>query len=86
MRHPYGQVSQVVLPKHFPDKGSLLAEMALLGFDSLRAALTAAEPRRPKSLRDEFFAVAGTYVRFGVSNSALYLDAALTTLLEGSEN
>jgi AcrR family transcriptional regulator len=58
--------------KHFPDKAALLAEMALLGFDRLRAATMAAKPRRPKSLRDEFFAMAGAYVRFGASNPALY--------------
>jgi hypothetical protein len=46
--------------------------MALLGFDRLRQSLTTAKPRRSKSLRDEFFAMARAYVRFGTSNPALY--------------
>lgn len=65
-------VSHAAPYKHFPDKAALLAEMALLGFDRLREALTAAKPPRPNSLRDEFFAVARAYVRFGTSNPALY--------------
>lgn len=65
-------VSHAAPYKHFPDKAALLAEMALVGFDSLRQALTTAKPRRPKALRDEFLAMAGAYVRFGISNPALY--------------
>jgi AcrR family transcriptional regulator len=65
-------VSHAAPYKHFPDKAALLAEMALLGFDRLRQALTAAKRQRPKSLRDEFFAMARAYVRFGTSNPALY--------------
>jgi len=65
-------VSHAAPYKHFPDKAALLAEMALVGFDRLREALTAAKPRRQNSLRDEFFAVARAYVRFGTSNPALY--------------
>jgi AcrR family transcriptional regulator len=65
-------VSHAAPYKHFPDKAALLAEMALLGFDRLREALTAAGPGSPASLRDEFFAMARAYVRFGTSNPALY--------------
>jgi AcrR family transcriptional regulator len=65
-------VSHAAPYKHFPDKAALLAEMALLGFDRLREALMKAKPRRPNSLRDEFFAVARAYVRFATSNPALY--------------
>ena len=65
-------VSHAAPYKHFPDKAALLAEMALLGFDRLRQALTTAKPRRSKSLRDEFSAMARAYVRFGTSNPALY--------------
>ena len=65
-------VSHAAPYKHFPDKAALLAEMALLGFDRLRQATMTAKPRRPKSLRDEFFAMGRAYVQFGVSNPALY--------------
>ncbi|ATU94218.1 TetR/AcrR family transcriptional regulator [Phyllobacterium zundukense] len=58
--------------KHFPDKAALLAEMALIGFDGLREALMNAKPRWPNSRRNEFFAVARAYVRFGTSNPGLY--------------
>ena len=58
--------------KHFPDKASLLSEMALLGFDRLRGAVLEATAQRSKSLRDEFFAVAQAYIRFGTSNPSLY--------------
>jgi AcrR family transcriptional regulator len=65
-------VSHAAPYKHFPDKAALLAEMALLGFDRLRQATMTATSRRPKSLRDEFFAIGRAYVQFGVSNPALY--------------
>jgi AcrR family transcriptional regulator len=65
-------VSHAAPYKHFPDKAALLAEMALLGFDRLRQATMTAKSRRPKSLRDEFFAIGRAYVQFGVSNPSLY--------------
>jgi len=65
-------VSHAAPYKHFPDKAALLAEMALIGFDKLRQALMGAKPRKPKTLRQEFFALARAYVRFGTSNPALY--------------
>lgn len=65
-------VSHAAPYKHFPDKAALLVEMALLGFDLLREALMAAKPRRPNSMRDELLTVARAYIRFGISNPALY--------------
>lgn len=65
-------VSHAAPYKHFPDKAALLAEIALIGFDRLREALTAATLTPAASLRNEFFAVAQSYVRFGTSNPALY--------------
>ena len=43
-------VSHAAPYKHFPDKAALLAEMALVGFDRLREALTAAKPADAKFL------------------------------------
>jgi AcrR family transcriptional regulator len=65
-------VSHAAPYKHFPDKAALLTEMALIGFDRLRDALTTTKPARPESLDDDFFAVGRAYVRFGESNPALY--------------
>jgi len=65
-------VSHAAPYKHFPDKASLLAEMALLGFDRLHKAMTTAKPNRPHSWRDEFLAVGQAYVDFGTSNPGLY--------------
>jgi AcrR family transcriptional regulator len=65
-------VSHAAPYKHFPDKAALLAEMALIGFDRLREALTTAKPTPAESIRNELFAVAQSYVRFGTSNPALY--------------
>lgn len=65
-------VSHAAPYKHFPDKAALLAEMALIGFDRLREALTTAKPTPAGSLRNEFLAVAQSYVHFGTSNPALY--------------
>ena len=41
-------VSHAAPYKHFPDKAALLSEMALIGFDRLREALTAARPATAK--------------------------------------
>ena len=65
-------VSHAAPYKHFPDKAALLAELALIGFDRLHAAVTAARPEPGGSLRDEFLAMAQAYVRFGVSSPNLY--------------
>lgn len=65
-------VSHAAPYKHFPDKAALLAEMALLGFERLHQAMTAAKAKGPGRLRDEFFAVGRAYIRFGTSNPGLY--------------
>ncbi len=65
-------VSHAAPYKHFSDKAALLAEMAVIGFDRLSAALLASKPRRVKSLRDEYVAMGHAYVRFGTANPALY--------------
>ncbi len=65
-------VSHTAPYNHFADKGELLAELAMGGFEALRVALTAARPAKAGSFRDEYFAVARAYVRFGVENPGLY--------------
>lgn len=65
-------VSHAAPYKHFPDKASLLAELALIGFDRLREALVAAQPASPAGLREAFFPVARAYLAFGNDNPALY--------------
>lgn len=57
--------------RHFPDKASLLHELALIGFDRLRDALTAAienESDAPTVLR----ALAYAHLTFGQRNPDLY--------------
>jgi AcrR family transcriptional regulator len=65
-------VSHAAPYKHFPDKGALLNELALLGFDRLSAAVKAARSSSGPALSDEFLAVANAYVQFGAANPALY--------------
>jgi AcrR family transcriptional regulator len=65
-------VSHTAAYKHFADKGALLSELALLGFEQLRAALLAARPARPKSPRDEFLTMSRAYVKFGAAHPNLY--------------
>jgi AcrR family transcriptional regulator len=65
-------VSHTAPYNHFADKGALLAELAMGGFDALRMALEASRPKRPGAFRDEYFAVARAYVRFGTENPGLY--------------
>jgi len=65
-------VSHTASYKHFPDKAALLAELALIGFDKLRAALLAARPPAPSSLRDQFLEMSRAYVRFGSEHPNLY--------------
>jgi len=57
--------------KHFPDKESLLAELARQGFEQLQEAL-AASTARSRSIRKELLAAGTANVRFGVGNPALY--------------
>jgi AcrR family transcriptional regulator len=65
-------VSHAAPYKHFPDKAALLAEIAMIGFDRLRACLAAAKPKAAKTLRDEITPIARAYVAFGTDNPALY--------------
>jgi len=65
-------VSHAAPYKHFPDKGALLAELTMQGFEQLGAELTAAITPRPPSVHEEFHAAAAAYVQFGLANPALY--------------
>lgn len=65
-------VSHTASYKHFPDKAALLAELALIGFDRLRAALLAARPSPPALLRYQFIEMSRAYVQFGTANPNLY--------------
>lgn len=58
--------------KHFPDKGALLAELALQGFDQLREVLQAASKARSRKPGRILLEAARAYVDFGVQNPALY--------------
>ncbi|HMM77959.1 MAG TPA: TetR/AcrR family transcriptional regulator [Gammaproteobacteria bacterium] len=65
-------VSHAAPYKHFPDKASLLAELAMLGFDRLREALTVAVEAHPRSVRKALLLGATAYVKFGTEHPALY--------------
>ena len=65
-------VSHAAPYKHFPDKGALLAELAMLGFNELRAEISAALHKPLKSARAEFLAAAKAYIHFGTINPSLY--------------
>jgi AcrR family transcriptional regulator len=65
-------VSHAAPYKHFPDKGALLAELAMLGFNELRAEIAAAIERPLRSARAEFMAAAKAYIQFGTANPSLY--------------
>jgi AcrR family transcriptional regulator len=65
-------VSHAAPYKHFPDKGALLAELAALGFNELRSALSDATGRQSRSERAELIAAAKSYVQFGLANPSLY--------------
>lgn len=65
-------VSHAAPYKHFADKGALLAEIALIGFDRLRDALAAARSQSGGDIGAEFEAMAGAYLAFGQANPALY--------------
>lgn len=65
-------VSHAAPYKHFSDKAALLAELAMIGFDQLRAALAAARTRASMPVRDQLFAAGQAYVQFGATNPALY--------------
>lgn len=63
-------VSHAAPYNHFEDKSALLAEVAALGFESLRQTLVAAAHGKRRSARQAFAAIAAAYVRFGVEHPA----------------
>jgi AcrR family transcriptional regulator len=65
-------VSHAASYNHFEDKSALLAEVAALGFESLRQALDAAARGQPRSARQALAGIAAAYVRFGVEHPAHY--------------
>lgn len=65
-------VSHAAPYKHFPDKGALLAELAVQGFEQLGHEMSAAITPHPRSVIKAFHAAATAYVDFGMRNPALY--------------
>lgn len=65
-------VSHAAPYKHFPDKGALLAELAVQGFEQLGLDMSAAITPQPRSVVKAFKAAAVAYIEFGVRNPALY--------------
>jgi AcrR family transcriptional regulator len=65
-------VSHMAPYNHFEDKTALLAEVAALGFESLRQTLEAAAFKKSRSRRLAFGNIAAAYVRFGVEHPAHY--------------
>jgi AcrR family transcriptional regulator len=65
-------VSHAAPYNHFADKSALLAEVAVLGFQTLRLQMEAAARRHPRSPRQALIGIAGAYVRFGVEHPAHY--------------
>ena len=63
-------VSHAAPYNHFEDKSALLAEVAALGFESLRQSLEAAARGPRRSARQAFAGIAAAYVRFGVEHPA----------------
>lgn len=66
------EVSHAAPYKHFPDKNSLLAELALIGFDQLHEELMKALKSEDLTPTDCFFVTAKTYINFGLTNPSLY--------------
>ncbi len=65
-------VSHAAPYKHFPDKETLLLELALRGFDQLKLGMVTAITPRPRSARKELLAVGHAYIAFGLRNPSLY--------------
>jgi AcrR family transcriptional regulator len=65
-------VSHAAPYNHFEDKSALLAEVAALGFESLRHTMETASRARLRSTRQAFAGIAVAYVRFGVEHPAHY--------------
>jgi AcrR family transcriptional regulator len=57
---------------HFADKSALLAELAALGFRTLREQMDTAARRHARSARQALLGIATAYVRFGVEHPAHY--------------
>ncbi len=66
------EVSHAAPYKHFPDKSSLLAELALIGFDQLHDELMKALKLEDMTPTDRFFVTAKTYINFGITKPSLY--------------
>ena len=65
-------VSHAAPYNHFPDKTALLAEVAALGFQTLRQQMDTAARKHPRSARQALLGIATAYVRFGVEHPAHY--------------
>src|SRR5215213_1549384 len=65
-------VSHAAPYNHFEDKSALLAEVAALGYQSLREAMESAAGEQPRSARQPLARVGAAYVRFGVEQPAHY--------------
>jgi AcrR family transcriptional regulator len=57
---------------HFADKSSLLAEVAVLGFEALRRQMETAIRTQSASPREVLTGIAMAYIRFGVEHPAHY--------------
>ncbi len=65
-------VSHAAPYNHFEDKTALLAEVAALGFESLRQTLDDTARGERRSARQAVAGIAAAYVRFGVEQPAHY--------------
>jgi AcrR family transcriptional regulator len=65
-------VSHMAPYNHFEDKSALLAEVAALGFESLRTTMDAAARAQTRSTRKALAGTSVAYVRFGVEHPAHY--------------
>ena len=65
-------VSHAAPYNHFADKSALLAEVAALGFQTLRRQMESATPRRARSAHQTLLGIATAYIRFGVEQPAHY--------------
>src|SRR4030095_395019 len=61
-------VSHAAPYNHFPDKTALLAEVAALGFQTLRQQMDTAARKHARSARQALLGIATAYVRFGVEH------------------
>jgi AcrR family transcriptional regulator len=65
-------VSHMAPYNHFEDKAALLAEVAALGFESLRNTMEVAARGQTRSTRKALAGTSVAYVRFGVEHPAHY--------------